>query len=56
MGDTRRGIIIFVVFAITCAASSLAVQSRLLPPNYWIILPGLVALLAAWDAYRLATV
>jgi TM2 domain-containing membrane protein YozV len=55
IGDTRRGLVIFIVFAIACAVSSITVQSRLLPANFWIILPGLVALLAAWDAYKLAT-
>ena len=54
VGDTRRGIIIFVLFAIACAASSLTVQSGRWPENYWIILPGLVTVLASRDAYKLA--
>ncbi|MGE5458087.1 MAG: hypothetical protein ACM3RX_07015 [Methanococcaceae archaeon] len=33
VGDIRRGIIIFILFAIACAASSLAVQSGRWPEN-----------------------
>lgn len=51
---TKRGIILFIVFTASSAASSIAVQSELMPADYWIILPGLAALLAAWDAYKLA--
>jgi TM2 domain-containing membrane protein YozV len=54
VGDIKRGIIIFILFAIICAVSSLAVQSGRLPDKYWIIFPGLVEVLASWDAYKLA--
>lgn len=50
----RRGIILFIVFAISSAASSISVQSGLISANYWIILPGFIALVAAWDSYKLA--
>ncbi len=51
---TKRGVILLIIFIISSGASSAAVQSGLMSPDYWIILPGLVALIAAWDAYKLA--